>query len=132
MLWHVGNRFRWCMETSWSVQALKRKKKKEQYRKAKYISFQQSPSECHPGLKNCLAYESKVKAESNNGSISCLISVISDIIKHIWFHLIFIKVPKKRQEPWLMYIAVKEEEGNFINHFFLISLLLCLTLFTCF
>lgn len=33
---------------------------------------------------------------------------------------------KKRQELWLMCITAKEEEGNFINHIFLISLLLSL------
>lgn len=50
----------------------------------------------HPGLKDCLAYESKGNTESNNGSISCL---ISDIVKHILFHLIFIKVPKRDRSP---------------------------------
>lgn len=33
---------------------------------------------------------------------------------------------KKRQELWLMCTPAKEEEGNFINHIFLISLLLSL------
>lgn len=33
---------------------------------------------------------------------------------------------KKRQEFWLMCTTAKEEEGNFINHIFLISLLLSL------
>jgi len=68
----------------------------------------------HPGLKNFLAYASEDDTESYNGSILCL---ISDIVKHTWFHLIFIKVAKKT-EPRLLYIAAKEEEGRLHKSFF--------------
>lgn len=68
----------------------------------------------HPGFKNCLAYESKDNTESNNGSISCL---ISNFIKHIWFHLIFIKVPKRDRSPDLCTLKEKRKKGNFINLF---------------